>query len=52
MADPELRQMSNYGAKTYNPEEEKRQWKEHVYKEISQVQVPSIHKMQMLITAS
>lgn len=26
--------MSNYGAKTYNPEEQKRQWKEHVQKEI------------------
>ena len=28
--------MSNYGVQTYNPEEEKRQWKEHVYKEIKQ----------------
>ena len=26
--------MSNYGAKSYNPEEQKRQWKEHVHNEI------------------
>ena len=31
--DPD-KKMSNYGAKTYNPEEQKRQWKEHVNKEI------------------
>ena len=44
MADPDQQNMSNYGAKTYNPEEEKRQWKEHVNKEISQNKNHPINK--------
>lgn len=36
--------MSNYGAKTYNPEEQKRQWKEHVNKEMNQQKNHPINK--------
>ena len=43
------KKMSNYGAKTYNPEEQKRQWKEHVHKEIkTQAKHPIIRSEQIV----